>query len=348
MKRLLSAITILALICLAMACSDNNGENRVQRRRHQSILTPTASGNPYEVMIVADDSIWNGFAGKAIRQVLERPLPMLPQEEPMFHLSHVNKAHYNRITNLFRNIIMLEVDQYTKQAHFELQHDLFSAPQLIMSIKGPSHQQISSFITEQTQYLIKYLSTEELNREATILEDQHNPKFSKAAQEMFGCDIYVPLDLNKIKKGDNFLWASNDGVNTIQNIVVYSYPYATERVFTRSAFIALRDTFMKRNIPGYKPNQYMTTTHDFVQVKNINVQGHYVQEARGLWEMANDMMGGPFISHSQVDTINNRVIVAEGFVYAPSKMKRSMIRRLEAALYTLKLPTTKIESNEKD
>ena len=62
-------------------------------------------------------------------------------------------------------------------------------------------------------------------------------------------------------------------------------------------------------------------------------------EARGLWQMHNDAMGGPFVSHSRVDTINNRVIVVEGFVYAPEKMKRTMIRRLEAALYTLKLPS---------
>ena len=66
--------------------------------------------------------------------------------------------------------------------------------------------------------------------------------------------------------------------------------------------------------------------------------GRYVMEARGFWEMKNDMMGGPFVSHSSVDTVNNRVIVVEGFVYAPEKMKRTMIRRLEAALYTLRLP----------
>ena len=32
--------------------------------------------------------------------------------------------------------------------------------------------------------------------------------------------------------------------------------------------------------------------------------------------MENDMMGGPFVSHSVVDEINNRVIVVEAFVYA--------------------------------
>jgi len=48
-------------------------------------------------------------------------------------------------------------------------------------------------------------------------------------------------------------------------------------------------------------------------------------------------MGGPFVSHSRLDEKNNRVIVVEGFVYAPDKMKRTMLRRLEAALYTLEI-----------
>jgi len=49
-------------------------------------------------------------------------------------------------------------------------------------------------------------------------------------------------------------------------------------------------------------------------------------------------MGGPFVSYSQVDSANNRVIVAEGFVYAPEKKKRPFIRQLEAAIQTLEMP----------
>ena len=54
--------------------------------------------------------------------------------------------------------------------------------------------------------------------------------------------------------------------------------------------------------------------------------------------MRNEAMGGPFVSHSRVDEKNNRVITVEGFVYAPEKMKRGLIRRLEGSLYTLQLP----------
>ena len=74
------------------------------------------------------------------------------------------------------------------------------------------------------------------------------------------------------------------------------------------------------------------------------------------WYVENDCMGGPYVSHHRVDTENNRVIVVEGFVYAPEKMKRGMIRRLEGSLYTLMLPeeqylmeiTPDIEEEKKD
>ena len=54
--------------------------------------------------------------------------------------------------------------------------------------------------------------------------------------------------------------------------------------------------------------------------------------------MKDDCMGGPFVSHSRVDTEANKVLVVEGFVYAPEKMKRGLMRRLEGSLYTLMLP----------
>ena len=52
-------------------------------------------------------------------------------------------------------------------------------------------------------------------------------------------------------------------------------------------------------------------------------------------------MGGPFVSHVHVDRTNGRIVVVEGFVYNPGKLKRDQIRKLNAALYTLKLPQEK-------
>ena len=69
----------------------------------------------------------------------------------------------------------------------------------------------------------------------------------------------------------------------------------------------------------------------------ITVGGQYCGVLRGLWRMEGDMMGGPFVSHAQLDEARQRVIVAEGFVYAPETDKRNFLRRIEAALFTLEL-----------
>ena len=326
------------LICSALIFLSCENANKEPKQTNRSFLVPMSSGNPYEVMVVADDSIWEGYAGRALDVVLNKPLKGLPQEESTFHVSRITPDNYDRITNLFRNIIIFKIGREYSEPRFRLLRDEFSSPQMIMTIQGPSVSEVSTFITEQTDFIIKFFSDEEINRAAREFHDEHNIKFAKKVKDMFGCDFYIPVDINKMKIGDNFIWASNDALTGIQNIVIYSYPYATEKVFRRGVYIALRDSFMKANIPGGKPNQYMATDKNHVDVKNITVRGEFAQEARGLWHMENDAMGGPFVAHSMIDTINNKVIVVEGFVYAPDKMKRSMIRRLEAALYTLRMP----------
>ena len=65
----------------------------------------------------------------------------------------------------------------------------------------------------------------------------------------------------------------------------------------------------------------------------------------GLWEMNGAVMGGPFVSHVRVDEKNQRVIVSEAFVYSPGRKKRDIMRRMEAALYTLVLPGEEVEAS---
>ena len=334
----LKLVTILLLVAYVVsACGDQTPNGR--HRRNANLLTPVSSGNPYEVMVVADDSVWQGYAGAALQRILDKPLRGLPQDEPQFHKSHINENHYDHITNLFRNIFRIHIGKEYTQAKMTLEKDVHSTPQLIMTLNAPNQVEASVYITEHAKGIESLITSEEINRQANDLYFRHNIKFAKKVKEMFDCEFYIPVDIKKLKVGDNFIWASDDGLSSIQNICIYSLPYVSEKMFTKKPYIALRDTMMKRNIPGGHPGQWMQTNPEFVWTKNISVAGQYAMEARGLWEMRGDAMGGPFVSHSRIDTINNRVIVVEGFVYAPEKMKRTMLRRLEAALYTLETPS---------
>ena len=322
----------MLIVLLTVAASCNRRQNT-----NKPLLTPSSSGNPYEVMVVAEDSIWDGYAGRALRRVLNKPVPMLPQDEPSFQVTRIRPKNYDRIMNLFRNIIVFKIDDDFRQGKIKFERNVFAYPQAIVTIHAPNTRVASSYITENTTSIIDFFYNEELNRQVESLNFSYNPIFSDSLKKVLGCDMLIPPDIAKMKIGKDFIWASNDGLQTVQNIVVYAYPYSTQKVFDKHSFIALRDTFMGRNIPGYNPGSVMQTNPECVDVRNYTQNGQFIQEARGLWEMSGDAMGGPFVSQSRVDSVNNRVIVTEAFVYAPSKMKRSMIRRLEASLYTLRM-----------
>ena len=65
------------------------------------------------------------------------------------------------------------------------------------------------------------------------------------------------------------------------------------------------------------------------------LDGRKVLEVRGLWEMRNGALGGPFVSLTRADPVSRKLIVTEGFVYSPSTDKRDLLRLVEASLITL-------------
>jgi len=48
-------------------------------------------------------------------------------------------------------------------------------------------------------------------------------------------------------------------------------------------------------------------------------------------------MGGPYLLLAELDASNQRVVVAFGYVYAPSKEKRNYLQQVEAMIYSLKM-----------
>ena len=60
------------------------------------------------------------------------------------------------------------------------------------------------------------------------------------------------------------------------------------------------------------------------------IQENVAFETRGKWEVKNDWMAGPFLNYVIVDKKNDRLLVLEGFTYAPSVDKRNFLLELEA------------------
>lgn len=303
------------------------------------LAKPSSSGRPYEVLVVVGDSLWQRPAGRALFDVLDTDIPGLPQPERSFRISQTDPQRFNQVLNIFRNIIKVDIapNQYT-QTKMKFTRDVYAQPQVVLTIQSPNEKDFAAFVQKNAQSIIDFLVKMEMNRQINELEKKHSEVVLYLADSIFSCQFWAPVEIKSYKKGKDFFWASSNTASGLVNICMYSYPYEGPRTFNKQYVLAKRDSVMKANIPGTEPRMYMATDTLCTSVKPIAVKGEYAMETRGLWKMEHDAMGGPFVSHSRVDTLNNRVVVAEGFVYAPEKMKRGLIRRLEATLYTLCLP----------
>ena len=300
---------------------------------------PTASGRPYEVLVVMDSVDWKAPHGRALFDVLDTDVPMLPQSERSFRISQTEVKDFDRVLNIFRNIIIVNIDsrQFT-QTKMKFTRDKWAMEQIVLTINSPSEEEFRNFCVEHRQDIVDFLTRTEMNRLVKDLKQKHSKVTFDLAKQIFDCEIFAPKELQSYKKGKDFVWTSNNTASGLENIVMYSYPYEGPHTFTKEYLCHKRDSAMKANLPGEKPGMYMQTDTLCTVVRPIVVHNNYAMEMRGLWIMRNDCMGGPYVSHHRVDTENNKVIVVEGFVYAPEKMKRGLIRRLEGSLYTLKLP----------
>ena len=300
---------------------------------------PTASGRPYEVLVVMDSTDWKAPHGRALFDVLDTDVPMLPQSERSFRISQTEVKDFDRVLNIFRNIIIVNIDsrQFT-QTKMKFTRDKWAMEQIVLTINSPSEEEFRNFCVEHRQDIVDFLTRTEMNRLVKELKLKHSKVTFDLAKQIFDCEIFAPKELQSYKKGKDFVWTSNNTASGLENIVIYSYPYEGPQTFNKEYLCHKRDSVMQVNLPGEKPGMYMQTDTLCSVVRPIVVHNNYAMEMRGLWIMRNDCMGGPYVSHHRVDTENNRVIVVEGFVYAPEKMKRGLIRRLEGSLYTLKLP----------
>ena len=319
--------------------TQKGGKAPAPKGKKKGLLMPNASGLPYEMLVVMGDEQWERPLGRAVYNVLDTDVPGLPQSERSFRITRVNPSAFNsNMFRIMRNVIKVDIQNIYTQPKLKFARNVYAYPQMVMTLQAPDEASLAAYVNENAQAIIDFFTRAEMNREIENLREQHNPEVSRLAQEILGVDVWVPWEVNKFKKGEDFLWASTNTGKKDMSIVLYSYPYTDKNTFTLDYFLNKRDSVMKVNIPGAFEGSYMSTQRDFVYVEDATVQGKYAQVARGLWRVKGDRMGGPFVSHSRVDEVNGRVIVAEAFIYAPESLKRDLMRRMEAALYTLQLP----------
>ena len=161
-------------------------------------------------------------------------------------------------------------------------------------------------------------------------------KLSPVVTEMVGGSPRFPSGYQLKKKTEDFIWITYDTQFTQQSVLVFKYPVVEgEDMMSPESLIAENNKMLKNNVPGMFENTYMTIAPVITpSVKYMKYKGIDFAEIRGLWEVHNDYMGGPFVAHAFYSEDGKEIIVLEAFVFAPKYDKRQYLRQVESILYS--------------
>lgn len=323
---------VYVLMCMCLILSACDSEQTTKKNSKKKAVTAKVQSAPYELLVVANKEWLKTGAGQSLIQVVEAPIEVLPQIEPNFRVTSINPEAFNGVFRTYANIVCVDVDKKYKEPELRQATNVYARPQKVLYVNAPDNHSFEKYMEEHGKTILRELNENEFARERTLLEKQKSGVVSRQANKQFGVDINAPQDIDDIKVGKNFFWASASKQEFRLNICMYTLPLQD---MTADQMLAARDSVMKINIPGGKEGQWMETDPRAVLAEKVQVGGRQIAAFRGLWGMRKDAMGGPFVAYYYPDSVNNRLLVAEGFIFAPEEKKRPLIRKIEASLQTV-------------
>lgn len=300
---------------------------------NQSTYKAQSSGNINDVSVVIDNQLWESSVGEAIRTTIGAALYGLPQDEPQFKLRQIPSSVFSGFVKNSR--LVLKVKKGIA-ADTKFYNDPYAAPQRMVLVSGMTNQEITEQF-ERNQEKIK-----EAFRAHEIQEKQRRTRKSlfnaTAVSKQLGIDIQFPSVYRIAKQDGDFFWIRRDIKTGTVNLLLYTISYdetlTNEQLATR--VIQTRDSIGKRYIHGVVDGTYLATEKTYTPYSTMTtISKTPAIMTQGIWKLKNAYMSGPFINYWIEDKRNNRFLVAEGFVFAPSVEKRAYIFELESMIHSI-------------
>ncbi|EMR04543.1 DUF4837 family protein [Cesiribacter andamanensis] len=350
------SICLLPLLLLITACGGNS--NSQDNRNQDKDFLPRASLVPYELLVVMDSAQWRGVLGEAIRDVFTEPVQGLPQEEPHFKVRYITPQGLKGFNKRYPNILFaftldkrsqasemlrsmfseqsLEQIRQDEQRYRLSRKDEFARGQEVMYLFGQTEDQLVSRIYTNKENLLNHFLTVERQR---YMRDYANVRvtqsLSNSLASEYGFKMNFPAGYQVAKQDTNFVWIRLLDNKVDKSVWVTWKPYTDQSIFQRDNLMNYRNQVVRNYIWGSDSSTYMRLETQLpVEVRQVNFNGRYGVEARGLWRLEKMVMGGPFLGYAFVDEATNRVYYIEGFTYAPGQDKRLAMSELEAILWS--------------
>ena len=321
-----SLVLPLFLLLILASCQDKPSKK----------YKPASLGALNTLAVVMENDLWEGPVGNKVREHFAAPVLGLTWDEPLMNLEHMPLSVFRGTTRHRRAVLFVSLDSVNAA---QIQEDLYAAPQKVAIIKGTTDSSLISTIEAAAEDIIASLKRMELEEAQTRF--LRSLSKDTILRRKFGISLRLPSLYTVGKEEDGFVWIDREIQRGSMNIIAYEMPadsFQTDSTFVQD-IVRMRDSIGKKYIPGPDvPGKvtYMGTEKAFAPyVFPAEIGGMQAVEVRGIWDVVNYPMAGPFLTYIINDKERNRKLVLEAFTFAPATNKRDYMFELEAILRTV-------------
>ena len=340
----------LILFFIAGCGSEETNQNNVSK----DLTLPAVNGGIGEMLLVMDTSHLKLELGEALKNVFLEPFPGLPQAELPFSLTRIN---YRAFTNLFKrhktilfavpfndgesrgymnrvlgNDVVKQIIKSERKIY--VKEDVFASGQQIIFLFAKTQKEMAEVLNENKEAIVNIIDKRENERLMKMVYGAgEKKKMSQSLYEKFNYKIRIPKDYRLVKDREDITWLRLAKEETDYNILISKRNYTSETQFD-SSYVANWRMEVNKNVNGADTAVNKVIQDVFPVERKILSNPEYLLESRGLWKLEDNTMGGPFVSHIRVSEDRKSIYYIEGFIVAPGKKKRELMREIETLMST--------------
>lgn len=323
-------VAILALVLGFSSCKDIKTPSK-----------PSSGGKTCEIIVVAPKALYEKSIKNTVCDFFMQYQVGLNQAEPRFNVVNIQPTAFEG-NNMFmhhRNIIKVDVSKELEQSSVKVLRDAWAAPQIAFIFDVKNLEVFDSLFSEYKDFMLEQIYNKELERMQRVFAKNLNTDVLSLLEKHYKIKMNFPDGYGFSIMEKDFAWIRKESKDYGQGVLIHTFPYDSDTIFSLSSIIAKRNSICKK-VNGPADASYMTTELGFEDVypssRNISINGMYAVETRGLWKLEGDFMGGPFVNYTVVDTSRNRIIMLDAYLYSPRKPKRDLLMQLEGIAHSLK------------
>lgn len=336
----------LLLVVISLSCSNERNKSEESSSKSDKIgikenpkNLPNSVGKTSELLVVMNEGLWEAAPGDTVRHFFGQKVPRLPQVEPVFTTPNVNLSALNkRMFKNHRNLFIIDIDESNyNRPYIETKEDLWSFPQRVIRINSPHLKGFYRLFEEHKQAFMRLFHENEIRRLQITFSQAASTEIRNMLMKNYGISMVFPDGFFVAKQLKNFAWIRKETRKYGQGLLLRVEPYKDTSQFNTQAILSRRNTITRSFVPGPTEGSYMITS-DVIgpKVKRTTFKDRFAIKIRGLWELENGFLGGPYMSYTFVNEKTNKLYTLDSYVYAPGQDKRDKLLQMEAIMKTFR------------